>query len=655
MCISTLNNYGSSALNTVKSYLPSAQTAAKIGIGVAVAGLAGYWLNSQSISYAPSEPTVCMPHSFLGIDTPLMECFPIREIQHLSPLANTVSNVSQAALHTANETATAIADQAGSILESIANTTASVSQNVMQFANETSLQIAQQAQNISAAISHNVSSALENVTLLTNTTTSSDAEQPSSIAMTLLKITGGVLLGLIPCALARGCKKAKPAQDPNSALKPLTKSQRKNQKRKNKEQQDNQRLSSKALTVITPRTNNNSSLGPTSRPSSPLITQPSAFKTKSIPIPTQKSVVKNPLEQEAILRGSPLAPTPALPQRQFPITITRDSYNQVFPVVEANKKNGSGKALAVRLPTSFVEIEDATDDDEYDQKASSPRTLAIHRRASDLRRGSPLEPQVIEVSTPGVQKDEANKAAKEKQAKVNQTVLKTLPFAGVGLGIITATAGRLLHGSGETVLSVLGEKSKDLCTQGFAGSSLLQAVNSFKQWEIKKLALLTPLLPSLVGTVARIASPQENETFVERVQNGFKENFSKTQAVSLATFAALGLTHSLYAHALGLSSGTFDASGHVMLKTVLAHVLSETLQTVAKKGRTAAGNSAAFTALYALTDTVLMHQTARICHSTKEIIAGLGWGASIVGLSKLAQKFANGFELIDFDTSNLLG
>ncbi len=99
MCISTLNNYSLSAVNTIKSYLPSAQTAAKIGIGVAVAGLAGYWLSSQSISYAPSEPTACMHHSFLGIDTPFKECFSIRELQHLSPLASSVSNASQSALY----------------------------------------------------------------------------------------------------------------------------------------------------------------------------------------------------------------------------------------------------------------------------------------------------------------------------------------------------------------------------------------------------------------------------------------------------------------------------------------------------------------------------------------------------------------------------
>lgn len=653
MCISVLNNYSSSAINTVKSYLPSAQTAAKIGIGVAVAGLTGYWLSSQSISYAPSEPTACMPHSFLGIDTPLMECFPIRNLQHLSPLANSVSNASQSALHTANETATVIADQARSVLESIANATASVSQNVMQLANETSSQIAQQAQNISTAIYQNVSSALENATVLTNTSVSSDAEQPSSIATTVFNTTAALLLGLIPCALARGCKKAKPAQDPNSAQNPPPV---KTRERKKKKKQDNKNLFSRGLTVVNPKTNSNYSRKTNSRSLSSSVTRHSASAEKCTPILQQQLVASAALEKAAISRSSPLAPPSksALSHDKFPISIPKEFSDLINPAPLLNdEKNGPDKALAVRQNSSLVEIQDGSDS-ENDQKVSSSTALTIPGQQLDFKISSEQEPQVIEVSTPGAKKATDAQVTKEKRAKINQIVLKTLPFSGVGLGMITATVGRLLHGSGDTVLSVLGEKSKDLCRQGFPGSSLLQTVNGFKQWEIKKLAILTPILPSLVGAVARIASPKDNETFVERVKNGFKENFSKTQVVSLTTFAALGLTNSLYAHALGLSSGTFDASGHVMLKTVLAHVLSETLQTVANKGRKAAGRGAAFTALYALTDAVLMHQTARICHSTAEIAAGLGWGLSIVGISKLAQRVANGFDpQIDFDTDDL--
>ncbi len=211
----------------------------------------------------------------------------------------------------------------------------------------------------------------------------------------------------------------------------------------------------------------------------------------------------------------------------------------------------------------------------------------------------------------------------------NQKFLKRyLPFMGLLGGMISGIDARL---SDTGALRYLSSKSKELCRSGFS-DPLLKEVNDFKQWEIKNLSLLTAALPMVVKILVDAVRSGNPGGVLTRLQEATKNNLTKEQVIALALIVTLGLGNRLYAPHLGLSSETFDASGHVMLKTLLAEFLSLSITQGKLLGESSLAR--AYALINSLMDGVLIHNTVRACHTVSEAVAGLGWGLGIVGLGK---------------------
>ena len=225
-------------------------------------------------------------------------------------------------------------------------------------------------------------------------------------------------------------------------------------------------------------------------------------------------------------------------------------------------------------------------------------------------------------------------AVNEVKQAVNPTSspLRYIPYAGIAGGVVTGIASRVLD------LDLLG-KSKELCRSAFSDAPLLRAINGVKQWEIKNLSLLTPLLPIAAKIVYDAVRSNKSDGILTRLKKATGKNLTKDQLITLAFIATLGLTSGYYAPYLGISANEFDASGHMMLKTLMAHLASIHLNEIARgRGWATKGLVAGFAGLSAFTDGVLVHNTTRACHTVLEALAGVAWGAGIIRLKNLVSQ-----------------
>lgn len=221
-------------------------------------------------------------------------------------------------------------------------------------------------------------------------------------------------------------------------------------------------------------------------------------------------------------------------------------------------------------------------------------------------------------------------AAIKNQTRSTETShLDWLPYAGIGIGTVTGIAGRFINQTGLF--------TKNCAATTAASSGIFSAINDWKQFEIKNFALATPLIPLVSQIAVDAAKDKSGKGIVARVAGAVKKNFTLEQGVYLAAFFAFGLTGSSYCHAAGMCSKSgFDTSGHMMLKTLCATILSKGATAIAKKENRTWRH--AFNAAYAATDAVLIHNTVAHCHTVPEALAGIAWGLAISGAAKFASK-----------------
>ncbi len=206
-------------------------------------------------------------------------------------------------------------------------------------------------------------------------------------------------------------------------------------------------------------------------------------------------------------------------------------------------------------------------------------------------------------------------------AAPESTTAGYLPYLGVAAGMVTGVVSKPLASL----------KDRLLCRTAFQNFPALKAINGFKQWEIKNCALLTPLLP-LAAQLTCDTVKSDGAGVIARLKDAVQK-VTPHQKASLILVLTLGLTNSLYARAIGLSTENFDSSGHIMLKTLLAHLLACNLDSIGQRGGTVLKTITAFYgSLYAFTDAVLIHNSANFCHTAYEAVAGLEWGAGILSL-----------------------
>lgn len=214
------------------------------------------------------------------------------------------------------------------------------------------------------------------------------------------------------------------------------------------------------------------------------------------------------------------------------------------------------------------------------------------------------------------------------EPEVQQTsYLWSLPYAGVALGTLTGIGSRLADAA-----SFLSTKNKEACRRAFSNAPILRSINGFKQWEIKTFALATPLIPLAVKIGMDAKRDQSHQGIISRISSAVKKNFTLEQTIYLATLLGLSFTGSAYCSASGACSKDFDPSGHMMLKTALAGLISKTL------AKEAGAWPYALSAIYSATDAVLVHNTNRFCHTVAESVAGLAWGLGIVSAASLISK-----------------
>lgn len=214
------------------------------------------------------------------------------------------------------------------------------------------------------------------------------------------------------------------------------------------------------------------------------------------------------------------------------------------------------------------------------------------------------------------------------QAPQKSRLIQSIPFAGLAAGMATGLYSRLTDPG---VLSAFGEKSKTLCRNAFANTPFLRGINALKQLEIKQFALLTPLLPLAAKIIADAVRSGNPNGILAKLKESAGRNLTRAQLAALALVGAGMLCNAASSRLFG----SFDASGHMMLKTLTAQFLSLALSQAAEGGgRLAQAAAGAFGALYATTDAVLVHNTMHACHTVAETAAGAGLGLGLLGLGK---------------------
>jgi len=154
-----------------------------------------------------------------------------------------------------------------------------------------------------------------------------------------------------------------------------------------------------------------------------------------------------------------------------------------------------------------------------------------------------------------------------------------------------------------------------------------QWINSIKQLEIKHFALASAAIPFAINLYDGIQKEPKNLPLTSKVTNAVKKQFSAPHFIFYASMIGLALANPLYGRVLGFSSDDgFDASGHLMLKTVLAPIVGVALtQTAIARP----AFSALFAMTYTISDGIFLKNTTNYCHTALESLAGYAWGIGI--------------------------
>ncbi|NGX37449.1 MAG: hypothetical protein K1000chlam2_00605 [Chlamydiae bacterium] len=169
-------------------------------------------------------------------------------------------------------------------------------------------------------------------------------------------------------------------------------------------------------------------------------------------------------------------------------------------------------------------------------------------------------------------------------------------------------------------------------------------INSFKHSELKTFALLSatiaasPLIYRAIQNVRgyRLEGVSLWKKISFQASHYFQMNFqSKGELATYLSIAALSLSNPLYAQLLGLKGGSFNSSGHVMLKISLGVIIAKVFE--ATTGKYSYPKFPKFTiamaTAYAFTDFTFLANTAAFCHTPSESFAGMFWGLGVVGAS----------------------
>ncbi|MBS0607102.1 MAG: hypothetical protein JSR57_09140 [Verrucomicrobia bacterium] len=203
----------------------------------------------------------------------------------------------------------------------------------------------------------------------------------------------------------------------------------------------------------------------------------------------------------------------------------------------------------------------------------------------------------------------------------NNRVVPNLPYLGVAVGIVSGIWAR--HAASDW------EKDFPSCCQGFQ-SNALQTINQWKHWEVITFNFLfTPRTIVLLKDIISLNS-------VNRVQQAFKR-ISKEEVVAASILVFGNILW--YAGALDWmgSEKDFDISGHVIVKTGTSYFATKTLQALKDQNRSKV-LIFALSSLLAFTDAVLLHNTARFCHSGEEVVAGVITAVLFLKTAAIAQK-----------------
>jgi len=210
------------------------------------------------------------------------------------------------------------------------------------------------------------------------------------------------------------------------------------------------------------------------------------------------------------------------------------------------------------------------------------------------------------------------------------------PYIGVVYGVFSGSVHRWVKNLPlEFTNNVFCKK------EAYKGYPILETINTFKQKEIKAIALLTPfLLPFSIQVVLDTVHGNKEETIFSRIYTAFQRNLTVEQITDLAAIYILGIVK-VYQPSDFLSE-SFDASGHMMLKVSTLFLASKTITVLSKRGNQRLRNL--YFAVNAIADAVLVVNTVKHCHTVPELVAGTLWGFGIIGISRVAAKAIRTFQ-----------
>lgn len=191
------------------------------------------------------------------------------------------------------------------------------------------------------------------------------------------------------------------------------------------------------------------------------------------------------------------------------------------------------------------------------------------------------------------------------------------PFVGLAVGVFGGIATRALLTSPFDWRQVLFSATP-LSHVASAQPHLLRVVNQFKQIEMKGfLKCLSPLYPAAAAACCDRKVARLNQRQWLRV------------GVGLVGSATLVVLFAVLRDRLGMRACSFNASGHLVVATVLSWYRYEVLGVVqGKHSEQGMAAACAITWAYSLTDAILMFNTATRFHSTADLLAGGMLGAA---------------------------
>lgn len=207
-----------------------------------------------------------------------------------------------------------------------------------------------------------------------------------------------------------------------------------------------------------------------------------------------------------------------------------------------------------------------------------------------------------------------------------QKIVRLLPYLGLGCGFLLGLSTR----------ESLSYKSADACRAGFSSSPFLETINGLKQLELKRIAYLTPLvLPATFNIGTRVFGKKEagDSALAEKVNTAW------------LTFMGLGLATPSLTRLISSPISGYKLSGHFLLKTVCAGLLSSGGSALSQKiaarfservARVGQAALALYVATYAISDAVFLANTASHCHTVAEVALGITIGALLVKSSQSA-------------------